>query len=188
VLLLFLRLTLRGGLHPNSALVVCYLLYLSWVTVFFSLPSCNRFCEDTKSLKRLSVVQSYTVFAFALVILINAKTFGNNPECNRSAKVVLFRPFSAIHAGRIAFGIVTVVIIISYTVMTAKDYLPPPPKWVRQWIKAKDAHRPVSPSHSPCDGVNLESGDNTDSILRNKVGLLSQNRIPQQVSHRVSSE
>jgi hypothetical protein len=165
--------------------VVFYLLYLSWVTVFFSLPSSNRFSDGIKLLKHLSVVQSYTVFAFAFAILIKAKTFGSNPECNGVAVVVIFRPFSAINAGRIVCWILTIIVVAIYTVITAKDYLPPPPKGVHQWIRKKSVRKPVAQPDPPENAPDLEYAD---GISRERGDLRSQNHINQRVSDQAHSE
>ena len=111
-----------------------YLLAMSWVTVFFSLPSFHRFPAGTKPLKLLSILQSYLIFTYALVILITAKKFGNRSECNLIAVVVLFQPFSALKAGRIIGWIVVVAITTVYTIITAIDYLPPRVKHFKQWV------------------------------------------------------
>jgi len=118
----------------NSGLVVFYLLAISWVTVFFSLPSFHHFPAGTKALKLLSIIQSYLIFTFALVILIIAERFGNRPECNRIAVVVLFRPFSALKVGRIIGWITVGSITAVYTGITVLDFLPPSSISVRHWV------------------------------------------------------
>jgi len=131
------------GLKPipeisfHDALVVFYLLAMSWFSVVFSLPSCYRFGRGLRILKILSILQSCIVFAFAFVILIQAKTFGSSPECNGNAVAVLFRPFSALRAGRIAGWVLTVLIVGIYVGITVKDYLPPPPKRIQQWMQRR---------------------------------------------------
>ena len=97
----------------SSSIVVFYLLSLSWASVFSSLPSYNRFVKGDKTLKYFAIVQSYILFAFALAILIRAPTFGSTPLCNSNAKAVIFRPFSALHGGRIAATIVVAIVIAS---------------------------------------------------------------------------
>jgi len=106
----------------NSALVVFYLLLMSWAAVIGSLSSCHRFVHGTAIIKIWSIAQSYVIFAFALVILIKARTFGNNPQCNVNAVVVLFRPFSALNPGRTVGWIVTVTAIAIYTGVTVAEY------------------------------------------------------------------
>jgi hypothetical protein len=80
------------------------------------------FSDGTAIIKIWSIAQSYVIFAFILVILIKAQTFGNNPECNDNAVVVLFQPFSALRGGRIVGWIVTVAVIATYTGMTVTEY------------------------------------------------------------------
>jgi len=113
-----------SALNISSALIVFYLLYLSWTTVVFSLPSCNRLPGSTKVVKTVSVIQSYTLFAFALALIILAPKFGNHPECNRNAVLVLFRPFKVFNAGRILGFISIGLVVLMYTVMTILDYIP----------------------------------------------------------------
>lgn len=90
----------------------------------FSLPACNRLEGGTKIVKAVSVVQSYIMFAFAFALLITAKTFGKNQECNANAMVVLFGPFKVFNAGMIIGWIVTVITFVVYTSVTIIDYLP----------------------------------------------------------------
>jgi hypothetical protein len=136
-------------MHLISAIVIFYLLYLSWVTVFFALPSCNRFPEserivkNVRLLKAFSVVHSYTVFAFALTLLIKAKSFGIHPECNSHAVVVLFRPFSALHAGRIVCWVLTVIVVVVYTLITMKDHLPSHLSLAYQRVRKMAVLKPV---------------------------------------------
>ena len=94
-------------------------------------------------LKLFSVVHSYTVFAFALTLLIKATSFGTTPECNKNASVVVFRPFSALHAGRIAGWVLTVIVVVVYTMITLKDHLPSPLKRVYQRVQQIKVMRPI---------------------------------------------
>ncbi|KAF7343072.1 hypothetical protein MVEN_01737600 [Mycena venus] len=125
----------------HDALVVSYLLYISWVTVLFSLPSSARFGNkpgDVKILKILhfcSVIQSYAVFAFAFAMLATAPTFGSTPECNPNALVVLFRPFSALNAGRILFCVLAGLVCIAYTALLVNDHIVPRTKKMARILK-----------------------------------------------------
>ncbi|KAJ7021306.1 hypothetical protein C8F04DRAFT_1273912 [Mycena alexandri] len=129
------------GLKPkpeisfHDALVVFYLLYLSWVTVYFSLPACARFDGTVKLLQVFSIIQSYTVFAFAFAVLINAKSFGYEHTCNRNASVVIFRPFNALKAGRPVGWVVTGIVVAVYTGVLIRDHLPQTHKAILQWIR-----------------------------------------------------
>jgi len=150
-----------------SAIVVFYLLFLSWVTVFFALPSCNRFSEadrsasNVKMLKYFSVVQSYTVFAFALTLLIKATSFGTAPACNSNAVVVLLRPFSALHAGRIVCWILTIIVIVAYTLITLKDHLPSPLKRAYQRVRKITVWKPMVkekvPDPEPAEDIDIST-------------------------------
>jgi hypothetical protein len=155
-----------GGLilHCGSGLVVFHLLSLSWITVVFSLPSCHRFTDGTKILGLLPVVQTYIVFAFAFTILIKAGTFGSNPECNRHAAVVLFRPFSALNAGRILGCIVVVAVVTFYTGLTVWEYMPPQLKYIQLLMRIqrrvmKTGPKPDSPDFE-IRGDDVEPGFN----------------------------
>jgi len=121
-------------------------------------------------------------------MLIKAKTFGSNPECNENAVVVLFRPFSALYAGRIVCWIVTVIVVAVYTVITVKDYLPPPPKKLYQWIQKRRVRKPVVQLDPLESGPDLEFSDTADGRSRRNGDTRNQNRIKQQVSHQVPSE
>jgi hypothetical protein len=100
-------------------------------------------------LKFFSVVHSYTVFAFALTLLIKATSFGITPECNLNAVVVLFRPFSALHAGRIVCWVLTVIVVVVYTLITLKDHLPSPLKRAYQRVRNTRVWRPVIRERDP---------------------------------------
>ncbi|KAJ7476766.1 hypothetical protein FB451DRAFT_1243901 [Mycena latifolia] len=148
------------GLKPapdisfHDALVVFYLLYLSWVTVCFSLPACARLRGNVRMLHFFSIIQSYTVFAFAFAMLITARSFGYTPGCNPKAVVVVFRPFSALTSGRIVAWVITVLVVAVYTGILVKDHMPPAKKLVPQWIQKRvtkqvPATEPDLPMASP---------------------------------------
>ncbi|KAJ6510331.1 hypothetical protein C8R45DRAFT_1160737 [Mycena sanguinolenta] len=125
------------GLKPapeisfQDAVVIIYLLSMGWITVLASLAACNRFSDSeseesedtTKILQLVSVIQSGVIGAFAFVVLANASSFGQSPDCNGEARAVIFRPLSALKSGRILGWIVTVLVTVAYTVMTGRDIL-----------------------------------------------------------------
>ena len=130
----------HGAIDRSSALsslIVFYLLALSWASVFFSLPTYNRFVKSDKTLQLLSIIQSYLLFAYAIAILIKAQTFGPSWCCNGTAKVALFRPFSALHAGRIVGWVVVMLVVIIYTVLSVYDYWPLATKYYRRFKSGK---------------------------------------------------
>lgn len=92
---------------------------------------------NVKLLHVFSVVQSYTIFAFAFTMLISAHSFGRTPDCNSHAVVVLFHPFPALPAGRILCLVLTAFFFTVYTGILIKDHLPPTPKRILQWIQRK---------------------------------------------------
>lgn len=141
------------GLKPepaitfHDALVILYLLTMSWVTVISSLASCSRFSTGTQVLQLFSVVQSYTILALALVVLSRTKIFGSQPECNQHAVVVIFRPFPAMRGGHIFGWIVTVLLAVGYTIMTVRDYTAQAMrKWKERRHKKEGPDRPVRPA------------------------------------------
>ncbi|PVF96966.1 hypothetical protein CPB86DRAFT_786453 [Serendipita vermifera] len=101
----------------QDSLVVFYLLCLSWICVYFSMP----FGKGFKALKGCFVLQSYLFFAFAFTLLAKGKSFGSRPECNPNAVVVLFRPFPALTSGRIVGWILVTSLFLVYTFITVKD-------------------------------------------------------------------
>ncbi|KIM74202.1 hypothetical protein PILCRDRAFT_828496 [Piloderma croceum F 1598] len=119
---LILGLRAEPEISFHDVLVVFYLLLMSWVAVIGSLSFCHLFVDGTAIIKIWSIAQSYVIFAFTLVILIKSQTFGNNPQCNDNAVVVLFRPFSALRVGRTVGWIVAVTVIAVYTGVTATEY------------------------------------------------------------------
>lgn len=94
-----------------------------------------------------SVIQSLVIFAFALAILITAKTFGSTPQCNPHAVLVFLRPFPVFNAGRIVGWVIIVLMLALYAFMTAKDYLSIP-EW-RSKKKTPDAPLPTDEEEKP---------------------------------------
>ena len=125
--------------RPGSAVVVLYLLSMSWIVVIASLASCNRLSDNTKLLQLASVIQSYIILAFAFAVLATADRFGSNPECNQNTVAVIFRPFSALKSGRIFGWIVVSLAFMCYTAMTARDYTSQILKKVRKWEDTRTA-------------------------------------------------
>lgn len=117
-----------------SAIVVLYLLTLSWAAVFFSLPSYNRFRKSDRTLKYLSIVQSYILFGFAFAVLVKANSgFGSMPICNVGARVAIFRPFNILPVGRILALVAMSIVIAIYSTLTAVDYYPLVTGQIREW-------------------------------------------------------
>ncbi|KAF7344024.1 hypothetical protein MVEN_01691800 [Mycena venus] len=117
------------GLKPQpeitlqDGVIIIYLLSMSWITVIFSLASCNRLSGDTAILQLVSVFQSYVIVAFFFVVVGQAPSFGQTPDCNREAVAVVFRRFSAsTRSGRIVGGTLVGLVVIGYTFMTVRDY------------------------------------------------------------------
>jgi hypothetical protein len=154
---------------------VFYLLALSWAAVFFSLPTYNRFIKSDKTLQVLSIIQSYILFAYAIAILIKAETFGPSYCCNETARVALFRPFSALHAGRIVGWVVVVLVVVIYTGLSVYDYWPLAVKWYRDfkhgrtWLQRKIKRRKAKSSkrkaRSVPGGGGNEGGDASQGDL-----------------------
>ena len=110
---------------------------MSWIVVIASLATCNRLSDDTNVLQLASVIQSYIIQAFAFAVLATAHRFGTNPECNHNVFVVVFRPFSALEAGRIFGWILFGLAFACYTSMTIRDYT----AQVLNKIRQKEGHR-----------------------------------------------
>ncbi|KAJ7055868.1 hypothetical protein C8F01DRAFT_1157952 [Mycena amicta] len=106
----------------QDGVVIIYLLSMAWITVIFSLASCNRLLGDTGILQLVSVIQSYVIVAFAFAVLSEAPSFGQRADCNQQAVAVIFRPFSASKSGRIVGFVIVSLMVFGYTVMTARDY------------------------------------------------------------------
>ena len=167
-----------------SAIVVFYLLSLSWAAVFFSLPSYNRFVKSDRTLQYLSIVQSYVLFAFALSILIKAKAFGSNPECNANAVVVLYHEFNALHQGRIVAWIFVILVIVIYTFLTISDYLPLVKRWYRK-LQHQGKREPRNPS-SLEKGVTQTTPSNNAEVNKPKKKKHEHPQSHQEVSIKLS--
>lgn len=134
VLVLCLIFTQKIIFPFRSAIVVLYLLTLSWAAVFFSLPSYNRFRKSDRTLKYLSIVQSYILFGFAFAVLVKANSgFGSMPICNVGARVAIFRPFNILPVGRILALVAMSIVIAIYSTLTAVDYYPLVTGQIREW-------------------------------------------------------
>jgi len=136
--------SLMLGLKPNpditlfDAIVVLYLLGMSWFTVVLSLPSgLQRFARSAKTLKLSHIVQSILVFVFAFTVLARAETFGSIPSCNAHAVVALFYPISALRTGRIVGWVVVSIAFGIYASVTIWGYIPLRSKMhAQQWLLA----------------------------------------------------
>ncbi|KAJ7432695.1 hypothetical protein FB451DRAFT_1572945 [Mycena latifolia] len=119
---LILGLKLEPEISLQDAVIIIYLLSMSWITVIFSLASCNRLSGDTTILQLVSVLQSYVIMAFAFVVVGQPTSFGQSPNCNQNAVAVIFPPFPASKSGRIVGGTIVGLVVIGYTAMTVIDY------------------------------------------------------------------
>lgn len=106
----------------HSSLIIFYLLAGSWSAVFFALAPYNRFKRGDNALKYLAIFHSYILFTYGFAIIGTAPTFGMTSNCNADAVVFLFRPFSALHAGRIFGGVVLCLVFVIYTSLVVNDY------------------------------------------------------------------
>ncbi|KAL5498538.1 hypothetical protein ACEPAH_1892 [Sanghuangporus vaninii] len=122
----------------HDAILVFYLLGLSWITIFFSLPAYNRFRKKDKILQGFYIFHSYLIFAFVLAVLIKAPTFGMSPRCNRHAVVVIFGDIPALSIGRIIACISIGIVIVIFTLLCVYDYkLPEQCKKIRAWMEER---------------------------------------------------
>ena len=116
-----------------SSIVAFYLLTLSWISTHLTLPAYTRFVSKDNTLQLLSIVQSYVIFAYAIAILATAGTFGPSHCCNNTAKLVLFRPFSALESGRKVGWVVVICVVVLYTASCFYDYWPYIKQWMERW-------------------------------------------------------
>jgi hypothetical protein len=79
-------------------------------------------------------------------LLIKARNFGNSPECNGNAIVVIFRPFPLLRAGQIVGWIGSCIAIIFYTWVTVKDLTPKP---LKKKFKATQMKKVLIPQVKP---------------------------------------
>ncbi|KAJ6559900.1 hypothetical protein B0H19DRAFT_1260584 [Mycena capillaripes] len=120
---LILGLKSEPEISLQDAVIIIYLLSMSWITVVFSLASCNRLSGDTTILQLVSVLQSYVIMAFVFVVVGQPTSFGQSPgNCNQNAVAVIFRSFPASKSGRIVGGTIVGLVAIGYTAMTVIDY------------------------------------------------------------------
>jgi len=146
-------------LQDGSALVILYLLSMSWIIVVASSASCNRLSDDTKILQLASVIQSYIILAFAFAVLATAPRFGTTPECSQNTFAVIFRPFSALKAGRIFGWILFGLAFICYTAMTVRDYTAQVQKRLRKNKELRgDVGEPSLPQQPPVAVFTLPKG------------------------------
>ncbi|KAJ6591006.1 hypothetical protein DFH09DRAFT_191549 [Mycena vulgaris] len=96
---------------------------MAWMTSTFALAFCIRLSNETVVLQQISIVQSYAVIAFALIVLGKAPSFGQHPKCNHEAVAVIFRPFSALRNGRIFGWCIVGLTSVLVTIITVRDYM-----------------------------------------------------------------
>ncbi|EJD04504.1 uncharacterized protein FOMMEDRAFT_167675 [Fomitiporia mediterranea MF3/22] len=112
----------QRGISLQDAIVVFYLLAGSWLAIFLSLPSYNRFVKSDTTLQVLTILHSYIVFAFIIAVLITARTFGSTPRCNPHAVGVIFSHFPALPKGRVVAIVFACCVTCVYTVLSVVDY------------------------------------------------------------------
>ncbi|KAF7964933.1 hypothetical protein HWV62_1619 [Athelia sp. TMB] len=176
------------GLKPipeisfHDALVVLYLLFICWTTNYCVLASCNGTEGNSNAhqwLQHFSVLQSIVLFAFGLAILISAKTFGSNPECNRHAVLVLFWHFSVFPVGRIVGGVAGAALILGYTYITVKDYLCKAREMLRKRTKPE-------PSLPVIDQTEKPNATNNESVeVQSGPDIVAQERLKPNKLYRI---
>ena len=72
-----------------SGLVVCYLVFMSWIAANISITVLNRSEMKVTMVKYLTVVHSYVFLICALVFLVKIRSFGSTPVCNPEVMVTL---------------------------------------------------------------------------------------------------
>jgi hypothetical protein len=112
-----LRLTCVEDIRGSSALVVLYLLTLSWFALWFAHIRYYRFRKANILVKILSVAQGYFVVALAFAILGTAPSFGSTPACNIHLVAVVFATFRFLNVGRITFLVMLGLVVVVYTAL-----------------------------------------------------------------------
>ena len=102
-------------------LVVFYLLGLSWTSVALAVPSFLRVSLNDRLLKFVEIFHSCLIFAFAVVFLTYAETFGSSHCCNSTAKAVFFISFSALHVGRKVGWAIVISVAVFYAVHSVRE-------------------------------------------------------------------
>ena len=121
-----------------SALIVLYLLSLSWVAVFFALPQYNRFKHANSIVKVLAIGQSYFLIAFGYTVLSAAPSFGNIATCNNTIVVSIFAPFKLLNSGRTLFLVALSLATVGYTLLLINDYRNARPAGTNATVQADD--------------------------------------------------
>ncbi|KLO20387.1 hypothetical protein SCHPADRAFT_934248 [Schizopora paradoxa] len=143
----------------QDALIIIYLLAMSWVALYVAFPSYLHLRGDSIDLEILAILQSYLFGAFALAVFIDIKSFGSSPNCNPGAFLsILFIRVRAIEIGRVIFLAFILICLVLYTLMTFGDYVPTIKelwRWPRGTIgEAKDPHARLE-----SDGRTLVDGE-----------------------------
>ncbi|KAJ7060338.1 hypothetical protein C8F01DRAFT_1142329 [Mycena amicta] len=176
----------------QDAIVVFYLLMLSWTTVTLTLPAGARLpstsprtARSLSQLHTLSVLQSYTIFAFALALFATAPSFGSpsSRPCNPSARAVLFRPFPLLGAGRVLGFVLTGVLVLGYTGVLVRDHLPPTPERVRRWMRRTVLRRVPDGEQRPTPNARGDAQPQQPQPFGETVGLALGSTLPRFVPH-----
>lgn len=105
----------------QDALVVLHLLFMSWLTVTFSLAFCGRFPTATVYLQGFSILQTYLISGLIFLVLGSAGNFGSFPLCNNNAKAVFLRPFPFFQTGRIVGCVLVGICVAIYSAVIVND-------------------------------------------------------------------
>lgn len=99
---------------------------MSGIALQMAFPSYHRLNlhNNHKGLEALALLQSVLLFAFALALFIDVKSFGSSPECNIDATITILFPILVVEAGRIIWLIIIIGALIIYVLMTLNDYIP----------------------------------------------------------------
>ena len=122
-----------------SALIVLYLLVLSWVTVVSVTPFYIRLKITFNNclLKFLIFIHNCLIFSYVIVLLATAPSFGPTFCCNYTAKGVVLVSFSALGTGRLVGWAVASILILVYLLHLSGRCTP---TWKRRSQPSLESH------------------------------------------------
>ncbi|KAL5512279.1 hypothetical protein ACEPAG_5787 [Sanghuangporus baumii] len=112
--------------HPqltlHDAVVIMYLLSLSWTTLYLTIATFWHLRRRILLFETVFFGHTILLLSCELAILISAKSFGSLPECNSSAVMFFFREFHVLRTGQMAGFILLIVQLVGFLSITLYDY------------------------------------------------------------------
>ncbi|KAL5512278.1 hypothetical protein ACEPAG_8363 [Sanghuangporus baumii] len=112
----------RPELTLNDAVVIMYLLSLSWTTTYLATPWFWHLGRRMPLFEIVFFSHTILLLSCCLAILVSAKSFGSLPECNSSAVMVLFKEFHVLRTGQVVGFILLIVQLVGFLSITLYDY------------------------------------------------------------------